>query len=219
MQEPLLRFVHQPIPAEEQRRVLFAEGVEAPIGANRGRLGGRDRAGLLARRGASHSPHDGVQRVGVIQSTPEVGVGVQQQEAAVIARLTLGQEDGDDGEGRLSRLAVKRQGHLAPLPAPEPVRTEEDDHPVHLAERPLQRLEPVEPEAQALSIVEDRDSSRPQQRTHRLDRRAVPTVIAQEQIDRRRVRRFIPPGRFLKIEAHRSRLPSVRHRERSSSRK
>jgi hypothetical protein len=67
--------------------------------------------------------------------------------------------------------------------------------------------------------IEDRDSSRPQQRAHLLDRHAVPTVIAQEQIDRCRVRRFIPPGRFLKIEAHRFRLPSVRHRERSSSRR
>ena len=99
VQEPLLRLVHQPIPAEEQRRILFAEGVEAPVGTDRGRSRGRGR--LSGRRGAPHSPHDGVQRVGVIQSAPEVGVGVQQQEAAVIVRLTPGQEDGDDGEGRL----------------------------------------------------------------------------------------------------------------------
>jgi hypothetical protein len=55
--------------------------------------------------------------------------------------------EADDREGRFVRLAVERQGHLAPLPVPEPVRPEENYHTSQPAERLLQHLKPVEPNA------------------------------------------------------------------------
>jgi Bacterial extracellular solute-binding protein len=125
--------------AEEQARVLLAEGQEAAIGAQ-----GREVAGEGVDRAALGGGDQALQGLGLVKAAAQVDPGVQRQEGAErdVVGLQTGQEDGDDRErvrsslGRL--LPVEAELDLAVLPAADPGGAEQDDQGTTARQRRLQ---------------------------------------------------------------------------------
>jgi hypothetical protein len=179
LRDRLDELLREALAAAEERLVFLTERTQAPVWTDRRQRVGDALLQIISRGLAASGSHQHLDHVGR-RALPQIDPGIEAEEAE--RRIGAGQQDGNDGEAAILRLAVERALHLALLPAAHPERTEKDRRGGAFAEHFFQRGDPGLTRHQIPAIEKNLEAAAAQFARHHLDRVAVAPMIAYEQV-------------------------------------
>src|SRR4029450_6627799 len=103
--------------AAEERLILLTERTETAVWTDRRERVGDALLQIISRGRAASGPHQPPDHVGR-RALPQIAPGIEAEEAE--RRIGAGQQDGNDAEADILRLAIERTLLFALLPAAHP---------------------------------------------------------------------------------------------------